>query len=184
MDDVEAVSARGGVAQADAQLADVGFGGMELAPLADSLWEQVCGFMCLHAYLHTYVHTCIHNMCVPVDDCVHEGVVHTMCTLRVMALRVGHSVKMGDCTSLHICKMDFTIFSPLPVSIFCVPPAFSLPALPPRAMDFSSCSGPSVLWCGRTLKSAHGWLNWLPVFMPRCVCVCVCVRVCASACIQ
>ena len=46
MDDVEAVSAGGGVAQADAQLADVGFGGMELAPLADNLWEQVCGFMC------------------------------------------------------------------------------------------------------------------------------------------
>ena len=64
MDDEEAVSA-GGVAQADAQLADVGFGGMELTPLAESLWEQVCGLhvVCMHAlsifiYVHLYVCTC------------------------------------------------------------------------------------------------------------------------------
>ena len=66
MDDVEAVSA-GGVAQADAQLADVGFGGLELTPLAESLWEQVCGLRrCLYAcacilYIRTFV--CVY-MCM------------------------------------------------------------------------------------------------------------------------
>ena len=42
MDEVDTVNAGGSTAEVDAQLADVGFGGMELTPLANSLWEQVC----------------------------------------------------------------------------------------------------------------------------------------------
>ena len=178
MDDVEAVSARGGVAQADAQLADVGFGGMELAPLADSLWEQVCGFMCLHAYVRTYVHICVHNMCVHVDDCVHQGVVHTMCTLRVMALHIGHSVKMGDCTSLHICKMHFTTpFSPPCVSAFFASLLHSPSLLCPQGHGLLL-----LQWTFSPLVWPDSQIGTRVAKLAACVYAKVCARACVCEC--